>query len=187
MIIQALLASAAYFLPPQGWEIAQPKEKGPLQIGFIGEGAKITLAIEEEAGELLKEYVMAVKKLQMADPSLKGWREIGGIGNGRLIEMTSSSAAGEIKIVQAIFLEEGTAYILTGSALKKDFGKVQAKVFKSFESMKIVDKVWDMVGGLGECASFAEVQKEVKKHSDLGLYWEFLALQEGVKNIRQSQ
>ena len=67
------------FIPPTGWEIAQLKNPSPhVKIGFIGKGTgefrpSINLA-EEEVDVPLKEYVKAVKELQLADPTAK-WRD----------------------------------------------------------------------------------------------------------------
>src|SRR5579872_5748842 len=90
------------FIPPSGWEIAQLKNPSPhVKVGFIGKGTgefrpSINLA-EEDVDVSLKEYVKAVKELQLADPTTK-WRDLGKLpmqsGTGRLTEMSNSSPWG---------------------------------------------------------------------------------------------
>lgn len=142
-----LFAAQCLFTPPSGWEQAQLKTPSPyVQIGFLGKGStefrpSMNLATEE-VDVPLKEYIKAVKELQLEDPSVK-WRDLGKLsmqaGTGRLIEMTNASPWGEMKILQAFFVSSGTAYILTASVLKEDFPAIQAELMKSFQSLNIIE------------------------------------------------
>ena len=143
-----LLASSLYFTPPSNWETVKPKENMPyMQIGFLGKGSSefrpsITFATEQ-VDVSLKEYVRAVKKIHTEDPNIS-WRDLGEFkmqaGNGRLVEISSPSAWGDVKILQAIFVKEHTAYILTGSVLKEEFIKHQSDFLGAFRSLSIRDK-----------------------------------------------
>lgn len=207
------LANAKHctFIPPSGWEIAQLKNPSPhVKIGFIGKGSgefrpSINLA-EEEVDVSLKEYVKAVKELQLADPMTK-WRDLGkfpmGSGEGRLTEMTNPSPWGEIKVLQALFVHEDRAYILTGAVLKEDFLKFQNELLKSFRSLTLSEDLWTPIADAAKRAEFAtffaklgtteekdaeweNLQKKIVSHAELGPYWQFLALQEGHAKIYSS-
>jgi hypothetical protein len=204
-----------YFVPPEKWEIAQPKDQtGYLQVGFVNTSyssylPRVSLATEDDAGTSVKEYVKQVKELQKTDPSIKEWRDLGPLkmqgGMGRLIEMQSSCALGDIKIMQAILLKNQTAYILTASALKKDFPSVQSQVLKTFQSLTLIpdltapikdrvkkEELKEIFASLGKSSKEAKselqkLQKSLKPYSDLGAYWEFLALREGAAKIQSGK
>jgi hypothetical protein len=178
-----------------------------VKIGFIGKGTgefrpSINLA-EEEVDVSLKEYVKAVKELQQADPTTK-WRDLGKFpmksGIGRLTEMSSTSPWGEIKILQALFVAEDKAYILTAAVLKEDFMKFQNELLKSFRSLALAETLWSPIADDQERAKFEtffaalgsseekdleweSLQKQVISQAALGPYWQFLALQEGHAKI----
>lgn len=201
-------ARQCYFLPPQGWEIAQLKTPSPhVKIGFIGKGStdfrpSLNLAFEE-VDVSLKDYIKAVKELQLSDPTNK-WRDLGKFptkaGIGRLTEMSNTSPWGEIKIYQAIFVEKGMAYILTAAVLKEDFPKFQAELMKAFRSLSVTDDLCSAIPDAQERGLFQsfyatlgtnedkeeewdKLQKQVGSLSQLGPYWQFLALQEGRTKI----
>jgi hypothetical protein len=198
-----------HFVPPPGWEIAQLKNPSPhVKVGFIGKGStdfrpSINLATEEEVDVSLKEYVKAVKELQISDPSTK-WRDLGTLpmkaGTGRLVEMSSTGPFGEIKIFQAMFVDEGTAYILTAAALKEDMGKLRSELLQSFQTLNLFEDLWSPIQeekrkldfktlflSLGTSVEkeveWGKLQQEVKNHSDLGPFWQFLVLTEGRAKI----
>ncbi len=135
-----------YFLPPQNWEIAQPKHlSAHVQVGFIGKGStdfrpSINLAFEQVDDVTMKEYLKAVKELHLAQPNTK-WRDLGKFptqaGEGRLTEISTGSPWGEVKMLQGIVIKEGTAYILTSAVLKPDLQKFQADILKSFRSLSL--------------------------------------------------
>ncbi len=198
------------FIPPSGWEIAQLKNPSPhVKIGFIGKSSgefrpSINLA-SEDVDVPLKDYLKAVKNLQSADPTTK-WRDLGKFsmqgGIGRLTEMSSTSAWGELKILQAIFVGDQKAHILTAALLKEDFPKFQNELLKSFQSLCLIDDVWSPISDPEEQARFKALfsslgnsaekereldllQKQVGAKAELGPYWQFLALQEGRSRIEK--
>lgn len=204
-------AKQCYFLPPSGWEIAQLKTPSAhVKIGFIGKGStefrpSINLAFEE-VDIPLKEYIKAVKELQLSDPT-NTWRDLGKLptkaGVGRLIEMSNTSAWGEIKIYQAIVVKQQMAYILTAAVLKEDFPKFQAEIMKSFNSLSVADDLWSAITDSNQRDQFQrffntlgsekdkeqeweQLQKQVEEFTQLGPYWQFLALQEGRAKIYQT-
>lgn len=205
----ALLASAiCIFLPPTGWEIAHLKTPSPhILVGFIGKGStdfcpSINLAIEE-VDVPLKEYVKAVKEIHLADPKTK-WRDLGKFamqaGVGRLTEISNPSPWGEMKIFQAIVVKENKAYILTAAVLKQDLPKFQAEILSSLRSATLIPDLWTPIADLGKREELQNLfatlgktkdiesqklrlQQQVETHSQLGPYWQFLVLKEGLAKI----
>lgn len=201
-------AKLCYFVPPAGWEIAHLKNPSAhIKIGFIGKGStefrpSINLATEE-VDVSLKEYLKAVKELQLGDPQVK-WRDLGKFpmqsGSGRLVEMSTASPYGELKVLQAFFIKEGTAYILTSAVIKDDFPKFQSELLKAFRSLQVVNDLWTPIVDPKERDKFQSIftslgsseakeqewqqlKNEVDSLSKLGPYWQFLALQEGREKI----
>ncbi len=210
----ALIASTkeCHFIPPSGWEIAQLKTPSPhVKVGFIGKGStdfrpSINLATEE-VDVSLKEYVKAVKELQTADPNTQ-WRDLGKLsmkaGDGRLIEITDPAPFGEVKIFQALFVNGETAYILTAAALKEDLNKLRNEIIQSFKTFNLVDDLWSLIGNESKRTDFKalflslgaseekelewkKLQTEVQSHSELGPFWQFLALEQGHAKIFQTE
>lgn len=154
----------SYFVPPENWEIAQPKHVSAyVQVGFVGQGStdfrpSINLAIEEVENPL-KEYLKAVKKIHLAQANTQ-WRDLGKFpmagGQGQLTEITSPSPWGEIKMLQAILIKDHIAYILTGAVLKQDFPKLQNEILKSFKTLAIAPDLWTPIQ---DSAKRQEVQK----------------------------
>ncbi len=204
----ALSAKECHFIPPAGWEIAQLKTPSPhVKVGFIGKGStefrpSINLATEE-VDVSLKEYVKAVKELQTADPNTQ-WRDLGKLsmkaGEGRLIEMTNSAPFGEVKIFQALFVQGETAYILTAAALKQDLANIRSEILQTFKTFNLIDDLWSPIPNdqnrtdfktlflsLGTTeekeAEWQKLQMEVQNHSELGPFWQFLALEQGHSKI----
>ena len=196
------------FQPPKNWEIAQPKVPTPyVQIGFLGEAKNgfrscLNLAIEEQVDVSLKQYVKAVKKLQTKDHKKK-WLDLGALsmvaGPGHLIEMTEESPWGELKILQAFYVQNKTAYILTASLLKEDYIGFQKEIVSAFKTFQLTDTLWTPIvdaiqrdhfrtlySSLGTSESEVEwqtFQKAVADLNDLGPYWQFQALQSGKEKI----
>lgn len=210
-LFSLLEAKHCTFVPPTDWEIAHLKKASPfIKIGFIGKGStdfrpSINLATEE-VDVSLKEYVKAVKELQMGDPQTK-WRDLGVFqmkgGAGKLVEMTNSSPYGEMKVLQAFLLKDQKAYILTAAVLKDDFAKLQSELLKSFRSLDLISDIWSPIADRLEREKFQQLftslgthqeketewqqlQEEVQTNSSLGPYWQFMALQEGRAKIYPS-
>lgn len=201
-----LFADHAHFLPPDGWEMARPKDPVPyVQVGFIGKGTtdfrpSVSFATEE-VDATLKEYIKAVKEIHLSER--KQYRDLGKFsmkgGEGRLIELTEKNAWGVIKILQAILIKGNWAYLLTGSVLKEDFPRFQQELLACFRTLEVIPDLWTPIANLKKREEFQalyanlgsgeksqewkNLQKEVKNFSDLGSYWQFLALEEGHAKI----
>ena len=215
-MLSFLLATICLFSPPSGWEMAPLKTPSPyVLIRFVGQGAtpfrpSMNLAIEE-VDITLKEYVKAVQQIHQADPKMR-WRDLGPLamqaGEGRLIELSSSSPYGEMKILQAFFIQENKAYILSTAVLKEEFAQFQWDILKAFRSVHLVPDLGcsiadpaeriefqDLVASLSSVGHREEerqklvrqLMRHVETHSQLGAYWQYLALQEGLAKIDPMQ
>jgi hypothetical protein len=161
----------------------------------------------EEVDVSLKEYVKAVKELQLSDPTTK-WRDLGKLtmraGKGRLVEITKPSPFGDIKVLQALFVEGNMAYILTAVSLKEDLPKFQAELLKTFQSLELAQDLSSLIcdetlraefetllSSLGKKEDKEEewktLQSEIENFAQMGPYWQFLALQEGRAKIYQGE
>lgn len=193
------------FIPPQGWEIAQLTNPSPhIKIGFLGQGSgafrpSINLAIEEDVDISLKEYTKAVKEIHAAHPTTF-LRDLGvfptSCGEGKLLEITNQSAWGEIKVLQVLLVSEQKAYILTAAVLKEDFFKFQKQILQSFRSLQLTDDLFSLIPDQKKRAQLisllsalrandpnaqlTDLQNQMIQHADLGPYWAFLVVQEGL-------
>ena len=211
-IIGFAYATQCTFIPPSGWEIAQPKTAAPhVKIGFLGKGStefrpSINLALEEGVDVPFKEYIKTVKELHKEDPKAR-IRDLGTFpmrcGQGALLEISSSSAWGEIKVLQALFVKDETAYILTAAVLKDDLPKFQKDLLSAMRTLQLTDNLCSLIanadaeeaftsffnslGSTNRDVEWEQYQKKVAEHTYLGPYWVFLMLQEGYAKIYKRQ
>lgn len=216
MMFAILFAVFPFFFPPSDWQCAQPKHRSPhVQIGFVGKGStdfcpSINLATEE-VDISLKEYVKAVKGTHLSK-SHTTWRDLGKFsmkaGEGRLTEIGEISPWGDVTMLQALFVKDTTAYILTAAVLKKDFPRFKEEILQSLQSFDLVAdlfsplsdkkkrlKLQHLFSTLGHFSSeeniasrqreqWEQLQKTILEEcSEMGGYWHFLALKEGYAKI----
>lgn len=209
----------ALFNPPRTWQSAQPKKPSDfVQIAFVSKESfsfrpSINIAMEE-IDVSLKEYVKAVKEIHSRESGTK-WRDLGKFsmkgGVGRLTEMTSQTPFGETKILQAILVREKRAYLLTASALKKDFPSLQKEILSSLQSLALYENLFAAIPDLAKQMRLADFfaslgsrdpgenrviakQKQLKRllteilegYPEMGGHWEFLALKEGISKIEEA-
>lgn len=128
-----------YFIPPQGWDLADQSKLSPrVKICFIGKTSKnlrpsVNLAIEK-VDISLKTYVDIVKRDCANDPNTR-WRDLGkyqtSLGEGRLTEREVKTEWGISRQIQLIVIKDHTAYILTAGADKEEF----PRYYKDFEAV----------------------------------------------------
>lgn len=201
------------FAPPHEWQCAQSKKLSSyVKVGFIGKGStpfnpSINLAIEE-IDISQKEYIKAVKEVHLSEPNTT-WRNLGKFsmkaGMGNLSEISSSSPWGDIKMLQAIFVQGKTAYILTAAVLKKEYPKFQKEIIESLrsfslqpdlihvlpdEQQKPFNEIFTSLGHfegndlqLQQKAQWEQLNQIVAECTGAGNYWRFLILQEGHEKI----
>lgn len=207
-----LLASICHFQPPSEWiavKSGDPSDRG--MIAFIGKAKKDvppSLSFTTESTELsLREYVKAVKEIHESDLHV-AWRDLGEFtfraGKGRLGEICNPTPHGEMKILQAILVQNGCAYILTGAALKDEFSEHRAALVAAIRSLAVLPDLFSAVSDpkerdelknrfenlslLGSAKEreleWQSLQKTLpKEFAQLGAYWHTLALQEGFNRI----
>lgn len=137
LVLQA--SETCFFIPPQGWEFANPEMLAPrVHVCFLGKSSKglspsVNLATEP-VHLSLDAYIEEVRKIHAADPNSR-WRDLGKfntrLGNGRLTELESTTEMGIARLVQLIVIKDRVAYILTASALKEEF----SKYYKTFDQV----------------------------------------------------
>ncbi len=212
----ACWANICIFTPPSTWQAVKPKELSEhVQIGFIGKGStefhpSINLAAEEVDCNL-KEYVKAVKAIHKSQPGTT-WRDLGTIemkaGKGRLAEIVVKNAWGEVHMLQALFVSNGLAYILTSAVIKNDFMKLKNELIASMRSLQITDtlasaiqekavqeKFSSLFASLGQFSSEENKKAEqetqwnalqefvTSQTESLGGYWQYLTLKEAHAKI----
>jgi len=134
-----------YFHPPEGWLMSNPMHfKDGVKIGFVQSERKIftpaiSLSIEKIPCDE-KTYIDAVKKNHRSDIT-KSVRELGLIqtksGNAHLLQIDTKNTWGKIRILQAILVKDGYAYIETATCLKEDFLKINQDLLSSLKSLSI--------------------------------------------------
>ena len=95
----------------------------------------------------IEEYLKIVQ--QNAKAKKQSWRHIGQIetlsGAAELTEIEAKTPFGEARIFQAILYAKEDVFILTTSALKKDFGKYAPSLKKAIGTMRVVDDLFSIV------------------------------------------
>lgn len=151
----------SFFQPPPDWLMSNPKDfKDGVKIGFVASKRKIftpaiTLTLEKiPCSE--KTYIEIVKKNHKSDIT-KDVRELGLLqtksGSAHLLQIDTKNTWGKVRILQAILVKEGVAYIQTASCLREDFLKIHRDLLDSFNSLSVSD---DLVSSLKEKKDFEE-------------------------------
>jgi len=211
-LLQRATSSLCFFLPPKGWEIADPKTYSPqTQIAFFkkaGQGLcpSINLSIEETTASL-SEYLKAVKAIHEQDQQTH-WRALGRVktaaGMAQLTEIDKTVESGPIRLLQLILLKEGHAYILTAAAPKAEFSRYYKDFQAAFRSLNLSSDLLTTVPQLERREMLKKRQEEllasitdpafeeshllpfqqwvVEHFEDMGILWQILLIQ----NVQQS-
>lgn len=136
--------SIASFTPPAGWGLADESKLPPsVRCMVIGKGKgsfppSINLAVEPFAGTT-EDYLKIVKRLNQKNEG--HWRELGPLksaaGTLQLSQLDSSSEWGSVRMIHAIIVADGNAYILTAASIKEEFFNYQKDFFRSFSSFSL--------------------------------------------------
>ncbi len=154
-----------FFIPPKGWEIANPEMLSPrVHICFLGkasQGAPSINLATEPVNVTLDAYVDAVRKIHAGDPNSR-WRDLGKyktlMGEGRLTELETPSDAGMSRMVQLIVIKDQIAYILTASASKENF----SKFYKTFDqTLRTLQASANLVESYGNSESRNRLKKMI--------------------------
>ena len=121
----------AVFTPPPNWKVAD-KEFLSKHVKILVIGPKIkndmpptmNLMIEPFKGDL-KDYLKNVKKINESHGDF--WKDLGNLktkaGDASLSQVEVSSKWGGEKLMHAIIVKNGFAYVLTATASKNEFGR----------------------------------------------------------------
>jgi len=154
IFFSSLLYGQTYclFTPPPNWEIADPKMVSKRAIfGFLDKsksGFCPSINLTSEKVSLSpEEYLLIVE--ENCKKKRQKWRHLGKIqtraGVAELTEVEVRTQFGAARMMQAILFKEGTAYILTAGALKKDFSKHASLIEQAFSSLTLSDDLFSLV------------------------------------------
>lgn len=136
------------FSPPKGWVRHEKSFPSPrVKIGYISSEKKEfrpSVTLTEEKTSLSSEgYFTTVRHLYDSDPD-KRFRTLGTLqtkaGTARLCSIDMPCPAGDIRLLQTIFVREGTAYLLTAAMLQEDFGTYREAILDSFRSFSFISE-----------------------------------------------
>lgn len=143
--VDGISDSQCYFVPPENWEIADPKTLSPsVKIAFLKNSPKgfspsINLAVEE-TDVSLNDYLKAVKAIHEQDRNNQ-WRSLGKVhtaaGLGQLTEVDSKTEWGAVRILQLILVKDKHAYVLTAAALRGEMPNYYQEIQSAFRSFTI--------------------------------------------------
>lgn len=119
---------AVYFIPPEGWRLAEDEKLGQhVKLMVVGKATNqfppsINLSTEPYRGTL-KDYLKIVKSINDAK-GLK-WQNLGTIqtkaGEASLSQLDTKNQWGDVRMLHAILVKDGIVYILTAASLKEEF------------------------------------------------------------------
>lgn len=193
-----------YFIPPEGWNLADMSKLSPrVKICFIGKSSSnllpsVNLATEE-VSVTLKTYLDIVKRDCESDPNCL-WRDLGkyntSFGEGRLTEREVKTQWGVSRQAQLIVIKDQRAYILTAGALKEEFSSHYQDFEKVFRSLAVTNDLTaeipspekkELLSKLIDNLKSAGTQKEswkpfqekiINDFTEMGPYWQILLLRD---------
>lgn len=185
---RAYPASQAFFVPPKGWEVSDPRTFSPhVQIAFLKNTGKgfcpsINLAVEETDASL-SEYLKAVKAIHVQD---KGtiWRILGKVrtsaGLAQLTEIDTATEFGPARLLQLILVKEGRAYVVTASALREEFPNFYKEFQSSFRSFAITQDLFTSIPQLEQREGLKQAQAKLMAAAE-----ERLSSPEKIENLME--
>lgn len=196
-----------FFVPPEKWECADPKNLSPnVEAGFFGKAINsfppnINIATEEIGDLSLKEYLKIVKAIHEKNGENE-WRDLGPFktagGLGHLTEITMQNQYGKIKMLQFILVSHKTAFVITGAAQKEEFAQFRNPIVKAIRSFTITN---DLIGAISDKdkktklrEAYTALQKEKNEENlkevanrfqeivlndcqEMGMHWQIVLLQ----------
>ncbi len=166
---QATSDSLCFFIPPSGWEIADPKSLSPhVKIAFLkhtqsGLCPSINLAVEKTSVSL-NEYLKAVRTIHEQDRG-NTWRALGKVrtnaGLAQLTEIDSKSEWGPVRILQLVLLKDGYAYVVTSAALKEEFSSYYKEIQSAFRSLTLSSDLFSCIPQTERRESLKQKQQQL--------------------------
>ncbi len=147
-----LIAAHCLFAPPSDWEIADPKMPSKRAVvNFVSKKKTGFCPSMNLTHEKVRVPIGAYLKIVERNCLTKKqrWRHLGRIetlsGKAELTEIEVKTNFGDARIFQAILYKGEDIFILTASALKKEFGRYAPSLEKAIRSMRVVDDLFSMV------------------------------------------
>ncbi|MDR2539111.1 MAG: hypothetical protein LBC45_00560 [Chlamydiales bacterium] len=138
---------SCFFTPPPNWDFADPKIWAPrVKVAFISKtkqktlAPSVILAVEETKADLPK-YLQAVQAIYEKKRKTR-WCNVdlakAGLAHlsnsAHLLQIDMKTQYGSVRKLQLIFIKENKAYILTTTALKKEFSNYLEAFQKTLSS-----------------------------------------------------
>jgi hypothetical protein len=162
-------ASQCFFIPPENWEIADPKSLSPkVKISFLKNSGKgfcpsINLAIED-TDVSLNDYLKAVKIIHEQDRN-NHWRSLGKVrtaaGIAQLTEIDATTEWGPVRILQLILVKDRRAYVLTAAALKEEISHYYKEIQSAFRSLTLSNDLFENIPQLERREILKQKQTEL--------------------------
>lgn len=137
------LEKSLVFTPPQGWQMADPKQLPPsVKAMIVGKGKSeyppsMNLGLEEYDGNL-KSYLKIVKSIN--DSQNAEWKDLGKIqtqaGSASLSQVDMRTEWGAVRLMHVILVRDGFAYILTAAAKSDEFPQFYNDFFTAMKSLR---------------------------------------------------
>ncbi len=134
--------------PPKGWECINDPQQLPqkVKIIFVGSGQgnnpftpSINLATEATTLSL-NEYIAQAKAYHEGRAGTR-CNLIGpiqtNVGPAQLLQIERASQWGDIRFLQAVYIQDSEAYVITATCLKSDFPTLSSQIFKAIQSFSL--------------------------------------------------
>lgn len=138
--------------PPKGWECINDPAQLPqkVKVIFVGSGhgnnqftPSVNLACEATSLSL-QDYIAQAKAYHEGRADTR-CNLIGTIqtaaGPAQLLQIDRPSQWGDIRFVQAMFVRDDEAYVLTATCLKNEFSMLSSQIFKAIQSFTLSNPV----------------------------------------------
>lgn len=136
-------AEAILFTPPKGWRFAEASSLPPnVKVMVVGTPRRefppsINLGMEKFEGTL-KDYLQIVRRINEEQQS--DWKDLGTLrtdaGNASLSQLDTRTEWGNVRMMHAILVKDGYAYILTAAALRDEFSLYYTEFFSTMRSLR---------------------------------------------------
>lgn len=159
------------FTIPKKWEIVSIKDfASSVKIGCVGKSKKtikpsLNLATEKTSVTFEK-YIQAVKDRHIADRK-NSYTSLGFLETpyhkAHLAQIDTLTKCGNVRMLQCIFFENQTAYILTGVCEKEDFYDKQQQFISIFESFSLSKDPFETISDKTKSTQLANRVQNIQK------------------------
>ena len=202
----SIKGNIAIFSPPEGWNEAispSSKVKASYILKTKNNFSPSINFTSETTSTSPKEYLSSLEKLYTNHTDYR-FRTLGTLntksGLAHLTSLDMTTPAGKARILQSIFFQDGTAYILTAAIPLESFGTHQKEIFQSFCSLTFVNTLEEYIQNSSQKELFLQKLNEDSSSNDIsslrqfiakqfpkeGLHWQSLAIEELAKKVTQN-